>query len=367
MLVLVAIVAALGLAFANGANDNAKGVATLVAGRTLSLKTALRLAAASTFAGSIAAALFGQKLLAAFSGKGLVAGEILRAPAFFAAVGLAAATTVLLATRFGFPISTTHALVGGITGVGISAHALIWHRIVGTFLVPLVVGPLLSLVAAGALYVVLRRARLWMGVSRETCICVEQSQVPVPVTADGAIQAFRTNATVVSRPVSECVERYSGRVVGIEAQSLLDGAHVLSGGLISFARGLNDTPKIAAILLAVAAVHPNGVVTSVGVAIAVGGLVAVHRVAKVLSYRVAEMNDGQAFSANLVTAACVIFASRLGLPVSTTHVSCGSIFGIGAVNGKADVGVIGKIVAAWVVTLPLAAVLGWIFWRVFAA
>jgi PiT family inorganic phosphate transporter len=70
------------------------------------------------------------------------------------------------------------------------------------------------------------------------------------------------------------------------------------------------------------------------------------------------MNHGQGFSANLVTATLVLLASRLGLPVSTTHVSCGGLFGIGAVTGQARWKVIATVLLAWVVTLPVATVLG---------
>ena len=69
------------------------------------------------------------------------------------------------------------------------------------------------------------------------------------------------------------------------------------------------------------------------------------------------MNHGQGFSANLVTAFLVIFASKWGMPVSTTHVSCGSLFGIGLINKKANLSVIRQIILAWVLTLPLAAIL----------
>lgn len=69
------------------------------------------------------------------------------------------------------------------------------------------------------------------------------------------------------------------------------------------------------------------------------------------------MNHGQGFSANIITAFLVIFASQWGVPVSTTHVSCGSLFGIGIVNKKANLSVIKQIVMAWVLTLPLAGIL----------
>jgi len=86
----------------------------------------------------------------------------------------------------------------------------------------------------------------------------------------------------------------------------------------------------------------------------VGGLLSAQRVAETMSHRVTAMNPGQGLVANFVTAGLVIGASRLGVPVSTTHVSCGSLFGIGAVTGQAYWGAIGRIVAAWAVTLPIA-------------
>jgi PiT family inorganic phosphate transporter len=76
-----------------------------------------------------------------------------------------------------------------------------------------------------------------------------------------------------------------------------------------------------------------------------------------MSHGITRMNHGQGFSANLVTAALVLAASRYGLPVSTTHVSCGALFGIGAVTGQARWKSIGTVLLAWVVTLPTAAIL----------
>ncbi len=91
--------------------------------------------------------------------------------------------------------------------------------------------------------------------------------------------------------------------------------------------------------------------------IALGGWLSARRVAETLSHKVTAMNPGQGFSANLVTALLVIVASRLGMPVSTTHVSVGALFGIGVLSGSANKRVIASIVSSWVGTLPLAAVL----------
>jgi inorganic phosphate transporter, PiT family len=155
-----------------------------------------------------------------------------------------------------------------------------------------------------------------------------------------------------------CRRRYQGRVLGIEASAVLDRLHYLSAGAVSFARGLNDTPKIAALLLV--APHLGGFTGTLAVAtlMAIGGLVSTRRVAEVLSLKITPMNHGQGFAANLTTSVVVIAASHLGLPVSTTHVSCGALFGIGTVTGQAQPRTIVTILAAWVTTLPLAAVLG---------
>ena len=142
-----------------------------------------------------------------------------------------------------------------------------------------------------------------------------------------------------------------------DAQTALDGLHFLSAGAVGFARGLNDTPKIVALLAGGAAVGIDNAGFLVAIAMAVGGLLAARRVAETLSRKVTAMNDGQGFSGNLVTALLVLAASRFGLPVSTTHVSVGALFGIGAATGAGHKRAIAGILAAWLVTLPVAAVL----------
>jgi PiT family inorganic phosphate transporter len=90
---------------------------------------------------------------------------------------------------------------------------------------------------------------------------------------------------------------------------------------------------------------------------AAGGILAARRVAETMSHRITSMNHGQAFTANFVTATWVLLASHFGLPVSTTHVSVGSIVGIGGATGRAQWRTLAQIGAAWITTLPLAAIL----------
>jgi inorganic phosphate transporter, PiT family len=101
------------------------------------------------------------------------------------------------------------------------------------------------------------------------------------------------------------------------------------------------------------------------VAIAIGGLLSAGRVAETMSHRITGMNHGQGLAANVSTGLLVILATRYGLPVSTTHVSVGSLFGIGLIARKANVGVVLGIVLAWLLTLPCAALIsGIVYWLV---
>jgi PiT family inorganic phosphate transporter len=360
MIPLVALLAVVCLAYANGANDNSKGVATLLGSGTASYGRALLWASVTTFLGSLTAVFLAEQLLKNFSGRGLVADQLVDTPVYLAAVALGAGLTVLLATRLGLPVSTTHALVGGLVGAGYTAGSAVdLERLANSFFVPLLFSPILALVATSLCYLTLHRLRLRLGIARQTCFCagLEVIEAVPAVTHAVALERVEHLTITVGTPVT-CRDRYVGRLVGIELGGLLDRLHYLSAGIVSFARGLNDTPKIAALLLILPAFGKFGCTLTVGVAMMLGGLLAARRVAELMSRKITPMNHGQGFTANLLTGLIVIGASKLGLPVSTTHVSCGALFGIGTITGQADVRTIAKILAAWVVTLPLAVLMG---------
>jgi PiT family inorganic phosphate transporter len=141
--------------------------------------------------------------------------------------------------------------------------------------------------------------------------------------------------------------------------------HFLSAGAVGFARGLNDTPKIAALLLVAAALDIRWGLVAVAGAMAAGGLINAKRVAETMSHNITDMNPGQGFAANLSTALLVTTASLHGLPVSTTHVSVGSLLGMGIVTGQAKWKPVIAILASWVVTLPCAALIAAItYWLI---
>jgi len=370
ILITIALVGLL-LAYANGANDNFKGVATLLGSGTTDYRRALLWATVTTALGSATALVLGRELLRAFRGKGLVPPEVVGDPLFPAAVALAAGLTVLLATRLGFPISTTHALLGALVGAGLlaSPNGVNGAKLASGFMLPLLTSPLFAVAGAALIYPPLRFLRRRLGISQETCVCLGDEIVAVVPGAPGAEHALRAVSlpSVSAGTEVTCRVRYQGAFLGLRARPVLDTLHFLSAGAVSFARGVNDTPKIAALLLVAEMVAPDGALLAVGVAMAAGGLISARRVAETMSHRVTEMNPGQGFAANFVTAGLVIGASGLGLPVSTTHVSCGSLFGIGAVTRQAHWKTIATILLAWVTTLPLAGALGAAFFLAFRA
>lgn len=360
-IVALLVAAALFVAYANGSNDNFKGVATLYGSGTAGYRRALAWGTLTTLAGSLCSAVLAEKLIKAFSAHGLVPDGIAASPDFLAAVALGAALTIFLATLTGFPISTTHALTGGLTGAGLAAaRASLDLSFLGkSFFLPLMASPVLALILGGVLYTIFRWVRLRLGVTKEWCVCVGKTERFIPIAEPGPLLALAPAPALGISVGTEaiCSQRYRGRLLGLSAQSLLDAGHYLSAGAVSFARGLNDAPKIVGLMLILKGLDVRASVVLVASAMALGGLLSARKVARTLSQRITSMNHGQGFTANLVTSVLVLAASGSGLPVSTTHVSCGALFGMGLITRQADTRVIQQIVLSWLLTLPIAATL----------
>jgi PiT family inorganic phosphate transporter len=295
------------LAYVNGANDNFKGVATLFGSKSANYRNALRWATVSTLAGSISSVFLADKLIQNFSGRGLVPDSLSVSPAFILAVAVGAGVTVMVATMLGLPISTTHAVTGALLGGGIVAAGTQINiaKLGGSFILPLLLGPAVSVL----LSMVSHRA---------------------------AQRQMRS----VSKP------------------RILDALHWVSAGSVCFARSLNDTPKIAALFAVSGTTGSAWAIPAVAVAMVCGGLISARRVAETMSLRITPLTPTLGLTANCCTAALVTSATLFGLPMSTTHVSCGSIFGVGVLTRQANKGVIFELLVAWVATLPSALLIG---------
>jgi PiT family inorganic phosphate transporter len=191
-------------------------------------------------------------------------------------------------------------------------------------------------------------------VEKELCLCVEQTFVPV-VHRDGSLMLAASGRALTVDEAQACRTRFGGEILTVSAQNALTAGQYLTGGLVSFARGLNDTPKIVGILVAAGAFALGPGMGLVAVLMLAGGLLFTKRVAKTMSEKITAMDGEQGFVGSFTTAVLVILASYAGLPVSTTHVAVGSLFGIGVANGTAKAKTILQILTAWVTTLPIAA------------
>src|SRR3989337_2586460 len=192
------------------------------------------------------------------------------------------------------------------------------------------------------------------GITKEWCLCVgEQGKVIPSCKPTPALSVKYGSAIGITIDTEEnCQEIYQGRFLGVNSQKFLDYLHFCSAGVVSFARGLNDTPKIVALLLLIKGFSIQWGMLAVAVGMAAGGLFNARKVAETMSNKITKLNHGQGFTANLVTSMLVIFAPKLGVPVSTTHVSVGSLFGIGLITKRVNIRKVLEILLSWFTTLP---------------
>lgn len=366
MILIILFIAACFLAFSNGANDNFKGVATLFGSGTTNYKKAITWATVTTFAGSVAAIFLAETLVKNFSGKGLVPDNLIQNPTFAISIALGAALTVFLATKIGMPISTTHGLVGALFGAGFMAIGsdFNFEKLGSAFLIPLIASPLMAAVLSYLLYIIFRNTRKKLGIGKKSCLCVSEKQTSAQL-ANSNLKIQTHSNIEISTCKAGCSETYEGRILGITSQKVLDTLHYISSGVVSFARGLNDTPKIMGLLIIISALELHWGMLAIAITMALGGLLNAKKVGETMSKKITPMNSGQGFTANMITGLLVTTASIHGMPVSTTHVSVGSIFGIGTVTKKANPKVIYKILLSWVLTLPMAAIISGLLFKIF--
>lgn len=323
LLLPLGIVLMVALAYANGANDVSKAIATLAGSGVTNYRRAIAWGAACTVLGALCSALVAGALIGTFT-RGFIATGVRQTEVFALAILVGAIPWVVLSSRTGLPVSTTHAMTGALVTVGafaFGADNVQWGGVVRKVAIPLLVSPFLALLLALAAYLVIRVS-----------------------LAKGAPRT-------------------------------MNALHWLSSGTASFARGLNDTPKIVAlgVLFFLITRHtaefqaPYWLFALVAVGIGLGSALGGLKVTRTLAEKVTKMDHAEGFSANLVTALLVAVAANLGLPVSTTHVSSGAIIGIGLREGTSRINwrVVRDMALAWVVTLPGAGLLGLAAYLVF--
>jgi len=307
--------------------------------------------------GGLTGAFLAKAMVQTF-GKGLLSSNVHPSVAAATATLAGAALWVAIATRKGLPVSTTHAIVGSVAGVASAAYGMggvNWVAFGSKIILPLLLSPVLSLALT---FAVLRLWKVFAPNSAADCLCLEVPQPTVAVLARGG--SMVTGATAPMLEMTTCIAEKSS-LVGVS----LDHLHWLTSGATSFARGMNDAPKMVALVLGAAVLSgttfnlPLAYFIAITTGMLAGSWIAGRRVTEVMSYKVTPMDHREGFMANLVTAALVGPGAALGLPMSTTHVASGAIMGVAAMRGGGANGkTIRAMFLAWVVTLPAAALLG---------
>ncbi len=315
-LIIVVVVTALAFDFTNGFHDTANAMATSIATGAFRPRTAVAIAACLNVTG----AFLSVEVANTISG-GLVDETLINPVVIFA--GLVGAILWNLVTWFlGLPSSSSHALFGGLIGatwVAGGADAINFNTVLNKIVLPAALAPVIAaLIAVTATYL-----------------------------------AFR----VTARADAGTAER------GFKA------AQRVSASMVALAHGTNDAQKtmgvitlalITAGMLAPGSPPPSWVVLAAGLAIGLGTYMGGWRIIRTLGSRVSDIHTVQGFTAETTSTAVILASTHLGLPLSTTQVCTGSIFGAGAGRRLASVhwGVAGRIVLAWTFTLPAAAVVG---------
>jgi PiT family inorganic phosphate transporter len=318
-LVILTIAIALFFDYTNGFHDAANAIATSVSTRALTPRIALGMAAVLNFAGAylgVEVAKTIADILTGFEGFSQIHALTVIMSALVGAI-----TWNLITWYFGIPSSSSHALIGGLIGVGLSAGITVnWDKVIEKVAIPMVVSPLLGFCGAFAVMT----AIMW----------IFRKARPQPVS-----RGFRL-------------------------------AQVVSAAMLSLGHGLQDAQKtMGVIVLALVAAGrlpnadsvPTWVIACSATAIALGTFSGGLRIMRTMGRRIIALDPPRGFAAEL-TASFVLYFMAIGqhAPVSTTHTMTSSVMGAGATKSLRAVrwGVARSIVTAWVITLPMAGLVG---------
>jgi len=407
MLLTLACIFGLFMAWGIGANDVANAMGTSVGARALTLKQAILVAAIFEFLGAYLAC--GE--VTSTIRKGIVDPGLLADSPELLVYGmlaslLAAATWLALASAKGWPVSTTHSIVGAIVGfaaVGISVDAVAWGK-VGTIAASWVVSPLLSGTIAFALFVSVKRLILdhedtfdrakkyvpiymWLVGFMISMVTLLKGLKHIGVEFDLGMGSKFSNAMIVSVFVGLAISALgafllqrihtTGRDINSQenVEKLFGVLMIFTACAMAFAHGSNDVANAVGPLAAVVSTVQSGgeigsksglpwwVLGIGGAGIVVGLATYGWRVIQTIGRKITELTPSRGFAAELAAATTVVLASATGLPISTTHTLVGAVLGVGFARGVEAVHLptVGAIVTSWVVTLPAGATLSVIF------
>ncbi|QYZ78608.1 inorganic phosphate transporter [Methanofollis formosanus] len=385
IVIILGIVLALLFNFVNGLNDAANSIATVVATKVLSPFKAVLLASFFNLVGPL---LF-TTAIAQTIGRGIV-DPILLNPQIILMAMVGAVIWVFFCSYFGIPVSSSHALIGGLLGAATACcgiSAILWpsEMLVLKLLVMLVIGAVGGM--AVAVYLATHFDEAWdryLGLGALSGVAV---LIPIMVGA-GLLPLSGVLAVVVFMVVSPMLGFMVAYLFGIiiirrfaRSQSpILDHAfkklQIVAAAFQAIGHGSNDAQNAMGIITAMLVAAgfltefevPVWVILLSCTAISLGTLLGGWRVVDMMANKITKMQPYQGFCASAAGGTVLSVVTAFGVPVSTTHAMSGSIMGVGATKGYSAVkwGIVRDIVAAWVMTVPASAAVAWGCYLVFA-
>ena len=394
------------MAWGIGANDVANAMATSVGSKALTIRQAILVAAVFEFLGAV---LAGGEVTSTIR-KGIVDVDLLAGSPELLIYGmlaslLSAGSWLLIASRQGWPVSTTHSIVGAIVGfaaIGIGVDAVQWGE-VGRIVMSWVVSPLTAGFIAFLIYKSVQRLILtqedplekakryvpvYIFLAAFTIVLVTilkglkhvglefslansyllAGAIAVAIALVGAvaIQRIQPNRKAEKKYHFYTVERVFAVLMVVTACSM------------AFAHGSNDVANAIGPLAAVISVAKTGIVSAQaslpiwvlllgGTGIVVGLATFGKHVIATVGQKITQLTPSRGFAAELAASTTIVIASGTGIPISTTHTLVGAVLGVGLARGidAIDLRVVGRVFVSWVVTIPAGAILSIIFFLIF--
>jgi len=403
ILLIIGCVCGFFMAWGIGANDVANAMGTSVGARALTLWQAVLVACVFEFAGAY---LAGGEVTSTIR-KGIIDAGVMSDNPELLVYGmiaslLAAGIWLLIASYFGWPVSTTHSIVGAIVGfaaVGIGIDAVAWGK-VGSIVASWVVSPVIAGTVSFLLFTSVKRLILqtsdpFMNAKRYVPFYIFLAgfvvsmvtflkglkHVGLSFTASESIVWSLVFALVISLLGTLMLQRIDNTKKEKNG-AMFDGVErifavlmVFTACAMAFAHGSNDVANAIGPLAAIVSVVQSGgeiasksilppwvlLIGASGIVIGLGTLG--YRVMMTVGRAITELTPSRGFAAELAAAGTVVVASGTGLPISTTHTLVGAVLGVGLARGigAINLGVVGKIILSWIVTLPVGAGLSILF------
>lgn len=394
------------MAWGIGANDVANAMATSVGSKALTIKQAILVAAVFEFLGAV---LAGGEVTSTIR-KGIVDADLLSGTPELLIYGmlaslLAAGTWLLVASRNGWPVSTTHSIVGAIVGfaaVGIGIDAVQWGQVV-TIVISWVVSPVTAGFIAFLIYKSVQRLIL---VQENPLECAKR-YVPIyiffaafTIVLVTILKGLKHVGLDFSLANSYMLAIFVAVIVALIGAAMIRRIEpdpkaekkqhfytvervfavlmVVTACSMAFAHGSNDVANAIGPLAAVIAVAQTGIVGArsalpIWVLILGGGGIVIglatfgRHVIATVGHKITQLTPSRGFAAELAAATTIVIASGTGIPISTTHTLVGAVLGVGLARGieAIDLRVVGRVFVSWVVTIPAGAILAIVFFFLF--